>query len=170
MQYSWDALQPLRRTLPRLDAIFCQYNRLLAASACAAAAGAGLEEAENARRAYVSGMEADITAALLAAGLSPEDYRPHYRCPLCQDKGYTLSADGRRVRCVCQAVQHADRKNAGVPLCSFAEFDAMARSAKPPCGTARFCSAMQSSFHKRKSRTFCCWGRRGWAKRFCFPL
>ena len=41
MQYSWDALQPLRRTLPRLDAIFCQYNRLLAASACAAAAGPG---------------------------------------------------------------------------------------------------------------------------------
>ena len=60
MQYSWDALQPLRRTLPRLDAIFCQYNRLLAASARAAAAGAGLEEAENARRAFVSGMEADI--------------------------------------------------------------------------------------------------------------
>ena len=97
MQYSWDALQPLRRTLPRLDAIFCQYNRLLAASARAAAAGAGLEEAENARRAFVSGMEADITAVLLAAGLSPEDYRPHYRCPLCQDKGYTLSEDGRRV-------------------------------------------------------------------------
>ena len=36
MQYSWDALQPLRRTLPRLDAIFCQYNRLLSASARAA--------------------------------------------------------------------------------------------------------------------------------------
>ena len=136
MQYSWDALQPLRRTLPRLDAIFCQYNRLLAASARAAAAGAGLEEAENARRAFVSGMEADITAVLLAAGLSPEDYRPHYRCPLCQDKGYTLSEDGRRVRCVCQAVQHADRKNAGVLLCSFADFDAMVFPAGPQRETA----------------------------------
>ena len=136
MQYSWDALQPLRRTLPRLDAIFCQYNRLLSASARAAAAGNGLEEAEKARRAYADGMEAEVTSVLLAAGLSPEDYRPHYRCPLCQDKGYTLSEDGRRVRCVCQAVQHADRKNAGVPLCSFAEFDAMAFPAGPQRETA----------------------------------
>ena len=81
-------------------------------------------------------MEADITAVLLAAGLSPEDYRPHYRCPLCQDKGYTLSEDGRRVRCVCQAVQHADRKNAGVLLCSFADFDAMVFPAGPQRETA----------------------------------
>ena len=136
MQYSWDALQPLRRTLPRLDAIFCQYNRLLAASARAAAAGEGLAEAEQARRAYAGSMEAEVTAALLDAGLSPEDYRPHYHCPLCRDKGYTLAADGRRVRCVCRAVQHADKANGGAALCTFAEFDESVFPAGPQRETA----------------------------------
>lgn len=133
MRYSWDALQTLRRQLPALDELFCQYNQLLSASALAAARGEGLEQAEAERRGFADNMEARITEILHAAGLSAEEYCPHYHCPLCQDKGYLVQADGRRTVCRCQKVKQTDIQNGAYAFATFDVFD----PAVFPAGTQR---------------------------------
>ena len=78
---------------------------------------------DTARAALTHADEA-LAAAVREAGFSADDFKPAYRCPLCEDTGMR---GGVPCRCVADAARRLrrDEINAASPLglCQFASFE-----------------------------------------------
>ena len=75
-------------------------------------------------RAALTRAEEALAAAVREAGFSADDFKPAYRCPLCEDTGMR---GGVPCRCVADAARRLrrDEINAASPLglCQFASFE-----------------------------------------------
>ena len=86
----------------------------------AAALGGNMDTA----RAALARADEALAAAVREAGFSADDFKPAYRCPLCEDTGMR---GGVPCRCVADAARRLrrDEINAASPLglCQFASFE-----------------------------------------------
>ena len=111
-------------------AAYAAHPALAEADAAHMRAGLGLAKAaalgsnmDTARAALARADEA-LAAAVREAGFSADDFKPAYRCPLCEDTGMR---GGVPCRCVADAARRLrrDEINAASPLglCQFASFE-----------------------------------------------
>ena len=111
-------------------AAYAAHPALAEADSAHLRAGLGLAKAaalggnmDTARAALTHADEA-LAAAVREAGFSADDFKPAYRCPLCEDTGMR---GGVPCRCVADAARRLrrDEINAASPLglCQFASFE-----------------------------------------------